>query len=202
MKYTIYKVTNNMNGKIYIGCHKTKRLDDNYMGSGVAINAAYKKYGKENFVKELLHVFDNADDMVQKETALVTESFIQRQDTYNIRTGGLYGPYEGAKEYGYKGASTTRWLYDNDPEWKAAYEKKHIAGCKKFYRDGGKNGMQGKQHTKETRRAMSIAQSGEKSSQYGTCWIHNNKVSKKINKDDLNEYLTEGWIVGRKMKFK
>ena len=31
MKYTIYQITNNLNGKIYIGKHQTKDLDDGYI---------------------------------------------------------------------------------------------------------------------------------------------------------------------------
>jgi hypothetical protein len=44
-------------------------------------------------------------------------------------------------------------------------------------------------------------QQGEKNSQYGTCWIHNDKKSISIKKEDLEKYLAEGWIKGRKMKF-
>ena len=44
-------------------------------------------------------------------------------------------------------------------------------------------------------------QQGEKNSQYGTCWIHNNKENKKIKKEELDNYINSGWIKGRKMKF-
>jgi len=37
MYYIIYKITNLINEKIYVGCHKTKKLNDSYMGSGTII---------------------------------------------------------------------------------------------------------------------------------------------------------------------
>jgi len=59
LKYLVYMITNKVNGKRYIGCHKTDDVDDGYMGSGKLIRRAIKKYGSENFAKEVLATFKN-----------------------------------------------------------------------------------------------------------------------------------------------
>ena len=40
--FYIYRITNLINGKTYIGQHKYKKLDDSYMGSGVYLAKAKK----------------------------------------------------------------------------------------------------------------------------------------------------------------
>jgi hypothetical protein len=89
--FTVYKTTCLINNKIYIGVHKTKKPYDSYLGSGKLILYAIKKYGKENFTKEILFIFDNKLDMFKKEIELVTEDFCLREDTYNMFPGGSGG---------------------------------------------------------------------------------------------------------------
>jgi len=91
MFYTIYKTTNLVNNKIYIGKHSTKDLNDGYMGSGTWLLQAFDKYGIANFSKELLHVFDTEELMNTKEAELVTEAFCLATNTYNICRGGQGG---------------------------------------------------------------------------------------------------------------
>jgi|TARA_R110000851_G_C12935200_1_gene551673 group I intron endonuclease len=93
MKYTVYQVTNQINGKIYIGKHQTENPVDGYFGSGKAIKEAITKYGKKNFTKEVLYIFDNEDEMNLKEKELINEEFVKRRDTYNLGVGGEGGPH-------------------------------------------------------------------------------------------------------------
>ena len=91
MQYTVYKVTNQLNGKHYVGAHATTDLDDCYVGSGTALLNAIKRHGRKNFDKETLAVFDNADDMFAKEAEIVNEQFVADRKTYNIKLGGKGG---------------------------------------------------------------------------------------------------------------
>lgn len=95
IKHTVYKTTNLINGKIYIGVHKQTCEKDWYLGSGKTLHNAIKKYGRGCFAKETLFEFASSEEAYAKEAELVNKDFVERFDTYNIVLGG--GGSNGAK---------------------------------------------------------------------------------------------------------
>jgi group I intron endonuclease len=93
MYYTIYKTTNLKNNKFYIGKHQTKNLNDDYLGSGIKLKEAIKKYGKNSFSKEILFIFFTEEEMNNKEKELINEDLVKNPNTYNIGIGGEGGPH-------------------------------------------------------------------------------------------------------------
>jgi hypothetical protein len=94
MKYHyVYKTTNIINNKIYIGRRVSSVSPeiDPYLGSGKQLLLAIKKYGRENFKKEIIKICDSKEHSAEIEASLVTEEFIKRPDTYNMHKGGFGG---------------------------------------------------------------------------------------------------------------
>jgi predicted GIY-YIG superfamily endonuclease len=72
----IYLITNNVNGKYYKGVHSTFDLNDNYLGSGTALEKAKEKYGKKNFSIEFIKFFKTRDEAIRGEFEYITEADI------------------------------------------------------------------------------------------------------------------------------
>lgn len=215
-KYTIYRITNTVNNRVYIGKHETQNVNDGYMGSGKLLKRAQNKHGIENFVKEILHVFDTEEEMNAKEAELVTEEFCQRQDTYNICIGGKGGfsyinnnPDKFLTEkrlaslkLGHEPA-VRQWkhLYDTDETFRQRrieITKLAWAAHREKYPEGS---FKNRKHSEDTKRIIgeknSIAMRGEGNSQYGSIWITNGTESQKIKTVDV---IPEGWYKGRVIK--
>lgn len=223
MFYTVYKITNQLNGKIYIGVHKTNDLEDSYMGSGKYLKKAQEKYGIENFTKECLEIFENPEDMFEMESKLVNADFVKDKNTYNLALGGAGGDLSEFIDYkkrssnkewlahtlnnSKKGGEAAKWLYENDPKWVDEKISKISKGIMSYYESGGKNGFANRKHSDETKKKIGESnakhQQGKNNSQFGKIWIYNLelKLSKKIKKEDFPELENEGWLRGRKMKF-
>lgn len=85
----IYKTTNLINGKIYIGQSITNNPD--YLGSGNSIRSAIKKYGKQNFKKEVLCECSTQDELNDLEVYYIKKFESTNRDIgYNLDPGGSY----------------------------------------------------------------------------------------------------------------
>ena len=95
MHYLLYKITNLVNEKIYIGVHQTENINDSYMGSGYRLSKAISKYGLENFKKEIIEEFQSLDEMFDAEREIVNHDFILSKTNYNVALGGKSGGFHG-----------------------------------------------------------------------------------------------------------
>jgi hypothetical protein len=219
MKHYVYKITNLVNNKIYIGKHSTNNINDGYMGSGKLIKHAIEKYGVDKFKKEIMFEFETEEEALLMESEIVDSVFVSRLDTYNIAEGGRGSNSHIGKDLlsiGGKNAYSLGKLNEgklkfieslkSDAELSNAWKKKISTGLKLQWELNGHNWI-GKSHSEKTKLKMSESHKGKhegvKNSQYGTCWIHNLelKESKRIKKEELYDYISVGWIKGRKMKF-
>ncbi len=155
MFFTVYKITNKIDGKIYIGTHKTNDLNDGYMGSGKYLLNAQQKHGLENFEKEIMFIYDNSKDMFKKEAELVDEIFLKSENTYNIKLGG-FGGFDhinstGKNLYGFPNL-IKGWIKERTPE----ENKKRSETLKYKYRSGIlPHPWKGRKHSEETKKLIS-----------------------------------------------
>ncbi len=213
MYYLIYKTTNLINNKIYIGKHKTKDKNDAYLGSGTILQKAVQKYGSENFKKEILFECSSEQEMNLLEEDIVDLEFISRLDTYNVTLGGFGGfyhvnskklnIYEGHKEQAkinLAGGTAGFQKKLKDKKFHEEWRQKVSNSAMFYFLNGGKNGFEGAIHTSETRKKIgqksAVHQKGSGNSQFGTMWICNveTKQNKKISR---NSDIPIGWIKGR-----
>lgn len=84
----IYKTTNLINGKFYIG--QDSKNNPDYLGSGKLLHRAIEKYGIENFKKETLEICKNKKHLNEREIYWI-EITRAKEIGYNIASGGHGG---------------------------------------------------------------------------------------------------------------
>lgn len=86
----IYITTNLLNGKRYIGEHRGSTKDPYYYGSGTILLEAIKKYGKKNFINEVLEWCSDEEELHQREIYWIKYfDAVASDDFYNIAPGGV-----------------------------------------------------------------------------------------------------------------
>ena len=101
----VYKITNKVNGKIYIG-QTTRRLKTRWNGhisksyskTGSPLHAAIKKYKKENFTIEIIKHCSSRGELNMEEIRLIKEHNSLTPNGYNILKGGSYHPIKKNKK--------------------------------------------------------------------------------------------------------
>ena len=195
----VYRTTNLTNGKYYIGCHCTFKLDDGYLGSGMRIQRAIAKYGRENFKLQILQFFETREEALAREKELVTEELLKDPMCMNLKPGGNGGwSHDQLVQLALRARKRLAQLYELDPDRRIRMGE----STRKLFREGKmtKFTWKGRKHSDQTKSKMSLAASqriGARNSQFGTCWIMKEGHSIRIKRKELTKYLLNGWNLGR-----
>ncbi len=129
---TVYMTTNIINGKRYIG--RDMHDNPNYLGSGSILKKAIKKYGRDNFKKEVLQNCLSIDELIEAEQYWISFYNASVDSTfYNILTSSTGGD-----------------SLSNHPELESIKQKIRIARSKQKIH-----------HSKETRKKIGDSQRGQ-----------------------------------------
>ena len=198
----IYKTTNLITGKFYIGKRQKSTFDKYYYGSGKYISASIAKYGKENFTREILEWCETVDELNEKERYWI--KFLDARNLeigYNIAEGGD-GSAEGGKQNGLfcyvhdengfiRVLKTDRDIYLNEG---------YLPG-----RGYGTNGLLGSCKSQEVKDKISKSNigkhnhDGENNPCYGVTykWITDGVSNKRV---PIDSDIPDGWRRGKVQK--
>lgn len=158
MNYYIYETENLINGKKYIGKRCTDRsvFNDYYLGSGINLNKAIEKYGKENFRKQILEICSSKKELSEKE-----KQYIEKVDApnnpmyYNISAGG-----DGGNTYAGKTEEELKEIVDKiqknrhlDKHTEESRRKMSKTTKERYKKEN--HPLYGKHHSKETKEKLS-----------------------------------------------
>jgi len=167
MNHFVYLTTNLVNGKQYVGDHSSDNLNDGYLGSGIVIVKAIKKFGKEKFQREILEQFDSKNKAENSQQKYIEQFNTLVPNGYNISpTGGIHWGGVHSEESKQRMSESKKGISLN---------KKHKESLRKSMigkNKGSSNGMWGKHISKENKQKLSLFHKGKKISE---------KTKKKIS---------------------
>lgn len=212
--FIIYKTTNLKNGKFYIGAHVTVNLNDSYLGSGKVLRNSVFYHGRENFIREILEFCENDKILFEREAEIVNDELLKDPKCMNLVVGGHGGfgfvnnehrenffnaAKKNSKERSKKACEKFLELIKDD-KWRANQIEKMKKGSHLYFSNNDGN-FKNKKHSELSKQKISeankISLAGTGNSQYGTCWITNDVLNKKILKTDN---LPDDWHYGRVIK--
>jgi hypothetical protein len=211
---------NLLNGKFYIGAHKTTDLNDGYLGSGTYIRRAVAKHGIVSFQKNVLFYTNSEEEMWNKEEEVI---LAHKKDPLcmNVRASAR-GGFDYINNSGLNGARaltesgerksdvSNKLRYRTDEKYRLRMNEvrrkvlvrlnsdpdfcerrdKRVAKASKVWT--------GQKHRPDSCQKMSESHKGEKNHFSGRKWMHHSTYgSKPVRKEDIEQHIRDGWKFGR-----
>lgn len=217
----VYETTCLVNGKKYIGQHKSETFDEKYYGSGTLFTRALKKYGEDNFRTVILKECFSREELDKEETRFIQESDAVNSDNYyNITDSALHGRvyseeyHERLSELAKERCNTEEFrqrmseLHSGktlseehrktistmckERVWSDEVKAKMSESAKKVWANGRE--FVGHEMTPELKQFFS--ELGTRVHK-GTRWINNGTINKQVKPEVAEQYVAEGWNYGR-----
>jgi group I intron endonuclease len=182
--FIVYKTTNQINGLIYVGQRRTKDLNDGYLGSGLTLLKAIKKYGKRNFYREILEFCKDKQHLNESEMFWIKElNARDRGIGYNIGRGGEGCQLEHQSEESNRKNSEHN---KGKPGWSKGLTKETDPRLAQLSETcmGRTSGMKGKFHTEKSKEKSKISQTGKHVGE-------KNSFYKKQHTPETKQYIRE-----------
>ena len=201
----IYKTTNVLSGKYYIGMHSTDNLEDGYLGSGTRLRYSINKHGKENHKLDILEFCESRELLKEREEEIVSLNEIAKKDCINLKVGGYGGLSDEEHHQNFIEAGKQNLINTKEKReaslkiTRSSLEyKEKMRKMKKEYYENNVGTFKGKKHSDETKMKMRKPKNKrESNSQFGSRWITNEKENIKLYP---NQFIPEGWRLGRVIK--
>lgn len=166
----VYKITNLLNGKIYVGqtiFSLRKRMWNHRSCKNTLIASKLKEYGEENFKIEVIDEAKNINCLNKKEIFWIKYFDCVVPKGYNITLGGK-GTLGNvlSKETKEKISKKAKGRIGHNKGKKLSEETRNKISLSRIGKYGGENNPNyGKIHSEETRKKISIAKTGKKLSE-------------------------------------
>lgn len=221
----IYKTTDLLNNKIYVGQHKALKFDEKYYGSGIIIKELLNKYGTQRFSCEVLEWCSSQDELNQKEIFWINElNCLDETIGYNIATGGAFG--DSGYHLGMLGKSQStkqklavknyQLTHPKTSGMKSKMQKTMRGNTNASHGKGMKfvhKGYDVQTRIKEElipeylengwslgkcQQAIDNQQKSHKQKYNNSTFVHKGLIAKLVDNSEVNQYLNSGWELGKK----
>ena len=164
----VYKTVCKVNGKYYIGKHSTDNLNDGYLGSGILLKNALKKYGKDQFDREIICFCRDEQEVYAKEHEIVTQEVVNDPMSYNLRQGG-----EGSQKI-YSEEEAKEHMKESDKKYYQTHKDRYRETAQKYYQSN-------KEYFRKHQRAWRL-----KHQEYNREYLRAWRAKKKLEKENSN----------------